>query len=160
MTGKGCAILFTYSSTSIIPLKRMVNGFLEALGIEETSFDDLFHYGVFCKTETYANYKWSYTDTQKVDVPEMLTSGLNSHDTKSYFVENLMRLVITGQVNKPEWMIFIEQEEMCYEGYPPSTFITLMAKDERFEKLTTLITEFLYSPAHKAAVFDGCCPNL
>ena len=124
-------ITFTYSHTSMSELKDMVDEFCIALG-SNLRVGDLFYYGVFCKPSTYANYK------ENIDCT-----------IKEKYVDEMITQVLVGNESKPDWMFYIEMEIDAGGGYPPSTFLYVIPKEDKYKKIADKIVKFLYSPQHK-----------
>lgn len=69
---------------------------------------------------------------------------------KINYVSIIIDQILTGKIEKPAWMIKVEQEYSCFDCYSPSTFLMLKSKDEKYESLGKLLTNFLYSTSHSA----------
>lgn len=136
-----------YSSECIEPAKKLFDTFLHTFNCcEELTFDDAFWYGVFCKPETYANYEhWDLINVED-DYTEALQSPCATETEKLDLIESLIYQIVRGEIEKPEWMVQIEATEVCGEyELAPSTFLYLVAKEERFEELGQRLLNFLYS---------------
>jgi hypothetical protein len=138
---------FVYSSNSIETLKDMLKEFFLVFNIPSVTPDDLFYYGVFCKDVTYANYKYWDEAPITLEIPEALTDVCHSEADRLEYVHYITNQIMKGEIKKPEWMLYVESEENCneYEA-APSTFLYLIAKEGKYEKLATKILDFLYSP--------------
>lgn len=138
---------FIYSSHSVDALKEMLNEFFLLFNIPCITPDDLFYYGVLCKDITYANYKYWDEAPITLEIPEILISVCSSEEDRLEYVHTIMTRVLTNEIEKPSWMLYIEMEANCnnYET-PPSNFLYLKPKDGIYEKLATKILDFLYSP--------------
>lgn len=136
---------YIYSSNSVEALKEMLKEFFLVFNIPATP-EDLFHYGVFCKDSTYANYDWDDAP-YSLEKPEQLTSPCQTEDARLDYVHYITDLVVKGEIEKPKWMLHVEMEEVCnnYEA-APSTFLYLVPKEGKYETLATKILDFLYSP--------------
>ena len=138
---------YIYSSHSIDALKEMLEEFFLVFNIPYIAPDDLFYYGVFCKDITYANYKYWDKAPLSLEIPEQLTSVCQTEEERLSYVHEIIRKVIIGEIEKPEWMIYVEEEENCNEfDAAPSNYLILIPKDTKYEKLATKILDFLYSP--------------
>ena len=52
-----------------------------------------------------------------------------------------------GEIKKPEWMKYVEEEEICNQfEAAPSTFLNLLPKEEKYQGLANTFLYFLYSP--------------
>jgi len=138
---------FIYSSNSVEKLKEMLNEFFLTFNIPAVTPDDLFYYGVFCKDITYANYKFWDEAPADLDIPDILTSVCSTAKDRLDYVHEIIGLVTKGEIEKPEWMVHVEMEETCndYET-PPSNFLYLIPKEDKYGRLAEKILEFLYSP--------------
>ena len=142
-------ITFIYSSESVEAIKRL---FTELRGVFGYTlipeFDDMFYYGVFCKPNTYSNFNgWEKVQGEGIEVPEMLTSVCPTPSEKEDFVKRIIIEIIRGEIEKPEWMKYVEEEMSCSCcNAAPSTFLTLIPKDEKYRILAARLLDFLYSP--------------
>lgn len=140
-------ITFTYSHTSMSEVKDMVDEFCIALG-SNLRINDMFYYGVFCKPSTYANYQ-HWDEVNDIEIPNILSEGSIDCKIKEKYVDEMITQVLVGNESKPDWMFYIEMEIDAGGGYPPSTFLYLIPKEEKYKRLGERITSFLYSPQHK-----------
>lgn len=138
---------YIYSSNSVEALKEMLSEFFLTFNLPLYTPDDLFYYGVFCKDVTYANYKHWNEAPVTLEIPPILTSVCDTEEDRLAYVHGLIDGITKGEIDKPEWMLYVEMEEMCneYEA-APSTFLYLIPKDGKYEKLANKILDFLYSP--------------
>ena len=142
-------ITFIYSSESVEAIKRL---FTELRGVFGYTlipeFDDMFYYGVFCKQNTYSNFNgWEKAQGEGIEVPEMLTSVCPTPSEREYFVNRIIIEIIKGEIEKPEWMKYVEEEMSCNCcNAAPSTFLILIPKDEKYRILAARLLDFLYSP--------------
>ena len=142
-------ITFIYSSESVEAIKRL---FTELRGVFGYTlipeFDDMFYYGVFCKQNTYSNFNgWEKAQGEGIEVPEMLTSVCPTPSEREDFVKRIINEIIKGEIEKPEWMKYVEEEMSCNCcNAAPSTFLFLIPKDEKYRTLAARLLDFLYSP--------------
>ena len=137
---------FIYSSPSVEALENLVKSFLTAFNIPNT-IDEMFEYGVFCKPETYANFDLWDEAPLNLCVPENLTSVCSKPSDRMNYVKMIIKQVIKGEIEKPEWMIYVEETKSCNEfDDAPSTFLTIIPKSEEYKDLGEKLIEFLYSP--------------
>ena len=142
-------ITFIYSSESVEAIKRL---FTELRGVFGYTlipeFDDMFYYGVFCKQNTYSNFNgWEKAQGEGIEVPEMLTSVCPTPSEREDFVKRTINEIIKGEIEKPEWMKYVEEEMSCNCcNAAPSTFLFLIPKDEKYRTLAARLLDFLYSP--------------
>lgn len=142
-------ITFIYSSESVEAIKKL---FTELRGVFGYTlipeFDDIFYYGVFCKSVTYANFNgWEKAQREGIEVPEILTAMCPTPSEKEDFVKRIIIEIIRGEIDKPEWMKYVEEEKRCNCcDAAPSTFLMLIPKEEKYKALADRLLEFLYSP--------------
>lgn len=68
-------------------------------------FDDMFYYGVFYKSVTYANFnEWEKEHKEGIEVTEILTAMCPTPSEREDFVKRIIIEIIKGEIEKPEWM--------------------------------------------------------
>ena len=142
-------ITFIYSSESVEALKKLFTELRWVFGYTTVSeLNDMFYYGVFCKPNTYSNFNgWEKAQGEGIEVPEMLTSVCPTPSEREDFVKRTINEIIKGEIEKPEWMQYVEEESVCSCcNAAPSTFLTLIPKDEKYRTLADRLLDFLYSP--------------
>lgn len=135
-----------YSSASKEALENLINETI-LLFNSQLSIDDMFYYGVFCKNETYANFK--HWDEAPVDliIPTQLTNACSSSKDRITYVKEVIHNILQGSIEKPEWMLYVEMEEFVSEyNLAPSTFLYIYPKEEKYRRFGEKLIEFLYSP--------------
>lgn len=135
------------SQPSIEALENLMESFFKTFGMTET-IDDLFYYGVFMKPQNYANFSFGpLTEDYSFEVPYALTADCAKESEKIDFIKKTIDSIIRKEISKPEWMKFIEMNIVCNEfEQAPSTFLQIVAKEEKYEDLAQKLIEFLYSP--------------
>ena len=142
-------ITFIYSSESVEALKNLFIELRLVFGYTLIpEFDDMFYYGVFCKSVTYANFNgWEKAQREGIEVPEILTAMCPTPSEREDFVKRIIIEIIRGEIEKPEWMKYVEEETVCSCcNAAPSTFLILIPKDEKYRILAARLLDFLYSP--------------
>ena len=142
-------ITFIYSSESVKAIKRLFTELRWVFGYTLIpEFDDMFYYGVFCKSVTYANFNgWEKAQREGIEVPEILTAMCPTPSEKEDFVKRIIIEIIRGEIEKPEWLRYVEEETVCSCcDAAPSTFLILIPKDEKYRILAARLLDFLYSP--------------
>ena len=142
-------ITFIYSSESVEALKNLFIELRWVFGYTLIpEFDDMFYYGVFCKSVTYANFNgWEKAQREGIEVPEILTAMCPTPSEKEDFVKRIIIEIIRGEIEKPEWLRYVEEETVCSCcDAAPSTFLILIPKDEKYRILAARLLDFLYSP--------------
>lgn len=122
-------VIFTYSEGSIPKVKELVNEILKMFN-QSLTFDDVFNAETFCEDSVYS---------ESEEYP--LESDVE-------FLE-LKEKILKGEIEKPQWMREIEEDEEIYYGYRESTYLELYPKDKQYEELSKKIINFLYSTNHE-----------
>ena len=134
------------SQPSIEALEKLISDFCSTFGIVET-IDDLFYYGVFCKPQNYANFKFDITENYGFDIPSNITNSQAKEEEKIDYVKKLINQIMRKEITKPEWMKYVEMNASCNEyNQAPSTFLQIIPKENQYETLAQRLIEFLYSP--------------
>lgn len=134
------------SQPCIEALKNLIKDFLGTFGIDD-DVDNMFYYGVFCKPQNYVNFDYDTTFSNKLMVPKMLSDRTINYNDRMKYVEVIINRILIGEMEKPEWMKYVEMNMECTEyALPPSTFLYLRAKQPQYKALEQRIIEFLYSP--------------
>lgn len=132
-----------YSQPSIKHLENLVDEITRTFCVTE-KIEDMFRYGVFCKPQNYVNF-WETHTVDGMVAPDILVTSC-SYPEKMDFVNKTIRQVTMGEIKKPKWMVEVEMTATCDAyGQPPSTFLNLIALDEKYEKLGRRLLQFLYS---------------
>lgn len=141
-------ITYIYSSQSVEALQNLINEFRTLFNYDKIpQLDDMFYYGVFCKATTYSNYKKWDAAPLDLDIPEILTSTCSSPLERADYINSIIQDIMKGSIGKPEWMKYIEEEEVCDSfDSAPSTFLVLLPKENKYKELADKLIEFLYSP--------------
>lgn len=137
---------YVYSSHSVDALKKLLSEFFSTFHIDDVTPDDLFYYGVFCKDVTYANYKYWEDAPATLEIPDELTSPCQTEKDRLDYVHIITDMVMKGEFDKPEWMLYVETEETCNEcDAAPSTFLRLIPKEGKYQALSERLLGYLYS---------------
>lgn len=136
-----------YSENCIESCKRLIDEFILTFNVTGVHSDDLFYYGVFCKDITYANFKGWDDAPEDLEIPEIFKNPCATHTSREEYVREVIDMILRGEIEKPQWMVYIEMETSVDEyDQAPSTFLYLMPKDEKYCNLALRLIEFLYSP--------------
>jgi len=134
-------VIFTYSHGSEAAVEEMVNEIFKTFGVDKT-YDQVFDSVVLCEDDyKYAEHISSIAE-EDGEYPEGVDENTN--------IDNLVELVKTGKLPKPEWFNEVEDKESECDYFLPSTVLHLIPKEKEYEKLGNLITAFLYSTDHEA----------
>ena len=141
----GCCTLTTvYSSPSLKALDDLMSCVLHLFS-DGGSASDLFYYGVFCRTETYANFR-EWPATADFEIPDELVSVCSTIQSRMSYVDAVIEKIMRGETDRPEWMQYIETETTC-GCQAPSTFLRITAKNPQHQCLAKTLIEYLYSPS-------------
>jgi hypothetical protein len=136
-----------YSENSIEACKKLLNEFFVTFNITGVYADDIFYYGVFCKDITYANFSDWGDAPSDLNIPSTLTNPCNGLETRLEYVNDIMLKILMGEIEKPEWMTYIEMNTSADEyDQAPSTFLYVIPKNTKYTNLAAKLIEFLYSP--------------
>ena len=134
------------SQPSIEALENLMTEFFDTFGLTD-KIEDMFYYGVFLKPQNYANFEFEDCDLCDFEVPYTLTAECAKYDEKLDYVNGIIDKILKKEIKKPEWMKHVEMNASCNEfDQPPSSFLTILAKEPQYEKLAKRLVEFLYSP--------------
>ena len=134
------------SQPTIEALENIIQCFCDTFGLIET-IDDMFWYGVFCKANNYANFEFDVADNYGFDIPSILTDVCVNINDKLEYIHKIMEKVMKKEINKPEWMKYIEMYACCNDFcQAPSTFLRIIPKEEKYANLADCLINFLYSP--------------
>ena len=148
------------SQPSIEALENLMSDFFGTFGMTET-IDDLFYYDVFAATNVYANFNYSESFDNKLDAPDILLNTTNSFSERVDYVVKIIKKVLTKEIEKPEWMKYVELNMECGEyDLPPSTFLWILPKKNEYKALAERLTEFLYSPNRTTVMADNGILNV
>lgn len=128
--------IFSWYDGSVNACKELINEILQTFGVDKTA-DDLFFIGAFADDMSYYAYNH---DESAQDIPEM------SYETE----EQLIKQILRGEIEKPEWMINLETQAKEYDNYNDISFY-IEAKEPQYEVIAEKIKAFLYSPSHQEA---------
>lgn len=111
------------------------------------TLNDMFYYGVFCKPETYAHYHLWEDAPLDLEIPFVLINPCVTGFERLEYVNGVIKEIVKGEIEKPEWMIYVEMEDYKTEyGLSPSTFLYLYPKEEKYKVFGEKLINFLYSP--------------
>lgn len=142
--------IFTYQDGSVKVVKELVDEILKVSGITDKTADDIFYYGLFYDMDRYID-----SDLIPDDYPER-NGDYGSEErnlsikTQNDWFENLQKSILSGLIEKPQWMVDVEDELNNNEEYEANTFLTLLTKDKKYQKLANKLLSFLNSTDHEA----------
>lgn len=69
----------------------------------------MFYHGVFYKSVAYANFnEWEKEQKEGIEVTEILTAMCPTPSEREDFVKRIIIEIIKGEIEKPEWMRYVE----------------------------------------------------
>ena len=146
-----CLLVTVYSSESIDALKGLISCMSVTFGLTGTdgrrglTAEDMFCFGVFCRDETYAEFK-DWPEDPDFDIPCQLTEVCSTHETRMAYVRDVIDGLMCSGDERPEWMKYVEMEA-TEGGQQPSTFLRIRARDGRYGCMALELVNFLYSPS-------------
>lgn len=152
---------YTYSNRSIDELKNLLSELSKVFPCVEKDLSKLFDYGVFMDATMYANnYLIKSKDNTVIDkLPPELSAPCQTPDNRIDFVRDTIEKIMKGEITKPDWMKYLEEELVCGSyALPPSTLLYLRPKDEKYKSLGDAIKKFLYSTDHITDKVEECKP--
>lgn len=141
--------IYSYYDGCVKPAKEMINEFAKAMG-SKLKADDMFFIGVFAEdnyTYTEGGDRGIWEDGSDDDPFKDVTDDFYK------FCENTIENILTGKIEKPQWMIDCEEYE-DYEGLTPSTVLYIKPKSPEFENIGLAMLSFLNS-THEEASYNG-----
>jgi predicted transcriptional regulator len=154
-------VLYTYSGGVDKILEELFNEQRKVFNIKET-LTDIFHISILCEEHEYYDYLTErldildYTEDEfraKFELPEDIIVSFKEYDHKSIssYIKSTIEAVKHNKIAKPKWMEEIEKHE-DYDSYlTPSTYIYLIAKDEKYEAMAKMFDDLIYGTNHDAA---------
>lgn len=130
--------IFTYSEGSEPAVIEMINELFESFGIDKKC-EDVFDTVVLADEYQYSSY------LEGLDEDDELAQKFKDIDINE-FVEEVRQ----GKAEKPDWFKTVEELEDSWSYYTPDTYLHLIPKDKKYEKLAEKVIDFLYSTNHEA----------
>lgn len=143
-----CYVDYTviYSQPCIEAFEKLIDEISHTFGLIET-IDDMFYYGVFCKSQNYANFYFDIKENYNFEIPKIISSCESNEKERIDYVKKLIGQIIRKEIKKPQWMKYVEMSVNSNEFHAsPSTFLYIEAKEDKYSNLGERLTEFLYSP--------------
>lgn len=142
---------YTYSDKSTQELSKLFKELSKVFPCVPSDFNDLFNSGVFMHDTMYVNN--DLFNTQDLKLMELLPPEMASPCQKPLerleYVRCIISQVISGEIEKPEWMNYLEENIFCGPyALNPSTYLYLKPKAKEYEGLGSAIRAFLYSTEH------------
>lgn len=148
--------LITNSSTtvfiyrdSVTEVKELVQEMLNIAGITDKTPDDIFYYGVFPNFESYLErLDDGYGNGE---YPKEMPKITTRYDTNKYkkqkkardkWMEDLQLAIMKGEKEEPDWF---EEAYVDYNDFPRSTYLFMIARDEKYSEFAAKIQKLLNS---------------
>lgn len=138
-------VIFTYQN-NVNEAKELVQEMLNLMGETEKTADDIFYYAIMCEDDVYME-----AEDYGFDPPEGMPTD---YQEQQAWFENLKIQVIKGEIERPQWMIDIEEGEHYYDYYAPPCYLNIIPKEDKYAVLAEKLLRFLNSPEHEAS-HDG-----
>lgn len=146
------AYTYIYSSGTVPFLKELIDEMSLVFNTPVT-LEDMFYYGVFCRENTYANYSHWEDVPERIETPYELTNPCSIESERIDYVKKVIKGILYGKIDKPQWMLYIEMEDECdIYGNQPSTFLYLFPKENKYAELAKKLINFLYSVNMSTAI--------
>lgn len=145
---------YVYSSASKEALENLIKEFFGVFNMTLT-IEDLFYYGVFCQTHTYAFFSdWEFAPSD-LEIPSTLTNEFSYAYERIDCVHQTISQVMRKEIDKPEWMNYVEENYVCATtGDAPSTFLFIEPKSDEYTELAKRLIEFLYSVNNSITMYS------
>ena len=93
-------------------------------------------------------------DNEDLEIPEDIVKLLKAEeiDWSEYNnkIDSIVKDVQYNRIEKPTWMHKAEEYEDGWTYYTPSTYISIIPKEEKYEKIAKLFYDLIYSTSHEA----------
>ena len=147
--------IFTYSGGSDKKAIELIDGILKISGCGLVA-KDIFYMGVFLDdfNSYFEQIGDDYCTDGDYDRNLMKEEGC-SEDFISLMMDDIeidtvIKQILTGKIDKPEWMEEAEDYEDSYNGYRPDTTLYVLPKKDEYKDVAEMVTNFLYSTQHEA----------
>jgi hypothetical protein len=136
-------VIYTYSDSSEAALRVMIDEIFKVFGINKTC-DDVFNLSVTLEEDYLYSERFHALDNG--NIPEEL-QNMHSNDLDKK-IQEIVNKVKNGEIEKPNWMAEVENKDY---DYTRSTTLNITPKAPEYQKLATMVKNFLYSPSHEAS---------
>jgi hypothetical protein len=121
--------IYTYEWGCEGPAQDLIDEVLRLQGSDK-KWSDVVYMGVFCSVDDYI-YR-----TQDWDV---VPNAPESWNERRDWIESQIISVMKGEMDRPEWMSRVEDDDYGGDGYPPKSRLTILVKDEQYADLAKYI---------------------
>jgi hypothetical protein len=156
-------VIYTYSDSCDTALKDLFNELKSVFNIKE-NIEDVFYISVLCEEYIYNeyltedelninNYEINELKTD-LEMSNSLIKALKKEELDHKEIDKIINKIIGdvqyNRIKKPNWMGKAENHESGWSNYPPDTYISLIPKEEKYEKIAKLFYDLIYSTSHEA----------
>ena len=136
-------VIYTYSEASEQALKDMITSIFKAFNIDKKC-DDVFKLVVTMES--------AYDYNDKIDGLEEPIADLEGLKDDALYqkIEDIIKGVMSGKIEKPQWMSQVEQQEEGYNSYRDNTTLNIIPLKPEYAEMAKLVGKFLYSTDHEA----------
>lgn len=142
--------IYTYSYNALHNFENVMENVLKLLD-STMKVQDVVGYGLFLMPCEY--FQTDYTDFTG-EVPGDLKNG--TYQDRETYVMNLITEILNNNVQKPEWMLYAEdQDDACGNAKP--TFMITLPKIVQFQDLINSLGTFLYQSINIKVINNQNC---
>jgi hypothetical protein len=141
--------IYTYSDASEGALREMIDEIFRVLGVNKKC-DDVFTLSI--TLDDNGEYEDAISNMSDEEQPKEF-QGLKKYPELGKAVKDFVAKVVSGEIEKPQWMKDVEGKEN-YNDYKPSTTLNIVSKAPEYATLAELVRKFLYSTEHESS-YDG-----
>jgi len=150
-------VIYTYSHGCDVVLEKLFNELRDVFNIKE-SINDMFYISTLCDDDGYYSYLSEKLDNddwenKELEISEELLLILKDENADwkalSNAVNEAKEDVKYNRTEKPKWMHEAEKDS-GWDGFASSTYINIIPKEEKYEKVATLFYNLIYSTDHEA----------
>ena len=130
---------------------------------DKENIEDMFYISILCDDYLYGEYiteklKEDDWDNEDLEIPEDIVKLLKDENIDWSEINNRINVIVKdvqyNKIEKPTWMYKAEEQEDGWACYTPSTYISIIPKEEKYEKIAKLFYDLIYSTSHEATM-DG-----
>jgi hypothetical protein len=121
--------IYTYEWGCEGPAQDLIDEVLRLQGSDK-KWSDVVYMGVFCSVDDYIyrNHDW-----------DVVSNAPESWNERRDWIESQIISVMKGEMDRPEWMSRVEDDDYGGDGYPPKSRLTILVKDEQYADLVKYI---------------------
>ena len=121
--------IYTYEWGCEGPAQDLIDEVLRLQGSDK-KWSDVVYMGVFCSVDDYIyrTHDW-----------DVVPNAPESWNERRDWIESQIISVMKGEMDRPEWMTRVEDDDYGGDGYPPKSRLTILVKDEQYADLAKYI---------------------